>query len=103
MVCPECNYENPATSVLCEKCTTPLPLSDQTLATSGQGWSVPESERVISTSALVQLSPGTSIGSRYEIVRLLGEGGMGAVYQAHDKDLEREVAIKVIRSDMAAN
>jgi len=103
MVCPECRYENPETSVQCEKCTTPLPLSDQTLATSGQGWSVPAAEGIISSTPLVQLSPGTSIGSRYEIVRLLGQGGMGAVYQAHDKELERQVAIKVIRADMAAN
>jgi serine/threonine protein kinase len=103
MVCPECSYENPETSVQCEKCTTPLPLSDQTLATSGQGWSVPAAEGIISSTPLVQLSPGTSVGSRYEIVRLLGQGGMGAVYQAHDKELERQVAIKVIRADMAAN
>jgi tetratricopeptide (TPR) repeat protein/predicted Ser/Thr protein kinase len=103
MVCPECSYENPETSVQCEKCTTPLPLSDQTLATGGQGWSVPAADGVVSNAALVQLSPGTSIGSRYEIVRLLGQGGMGAVYQAHDKELERQVAIKVIRADMAAN
>ncbi len=103
MVCPACSYENPEASVQCAKCTTPLPLSDQTLATSGQGWSVPAAEGVISATALVQLSPGTCIGSRYEIVRLLGQGGMGAVYQAHDKELERQVAIKVIRADMAAN
>src|SRR5271168_5499488 len=105
MVCPECSYENPDTSVLCAKCTTPLPLSDQTLATGGQGWSVPaaDADGVISSAAVVQLTPGTSIGSRYEIVRLLGQGGMGAVYQAHDKELERQVAIKVIRADMAAN
>ena len=103
MVCPQCSYENPETSVQCAKCTTPLPLSDQTLATGGQGWSVPAADGVVSNNALVQLSPGASVGSRYEIVRLLGQGGMGAVYQAHDKELERQVAIKVIRADMAAN
>ena len=79
MVCPECSYENPETSVQCAKCTTPLPLSDQTLAKSGQGWSVPAADGVVSNTALIQLSPGTSVGSRYEIVRLLGQGGMGAV------------------------
>ena len=89
--------------MLCVKCTTPLPLSDQTLATGGQGWSVPAADGVVSNTALIQLSPGTSIGSRYEIVRLLGQGGMGAVYRAHDKELDRQVAIKVIRADMAAN
>jgi eukaryotic-like serine/threonine-protein kinase len=103
MVCPECSYENPETSAVCVKCTTPLPLADQTLATGGQGWSVPAADGVVSNTSLTQLSPGTSIGSRYDIVRLLGQGGMGAVYQAQDKELERQVAIKVIRADMASN
>src|SRR6266481_7691910 len=103
MVCPECSYENPETSVVCAKCTTPLPLSDQTLATSGLGWSVPAADGIVSNTALIQLSPGTSIGARYEIVRLLGQGCMGAVYQAHDKELDRQVAIKVIRAVLASN
>ena len=103
MVCPQCNYKNPDTSAQCEKCATPLPISDQTLATGGQGWSVPAADGVISATALAQLGPGTVIGNRYEIIRLLGQGGMGAVYQAHDRELDRQVAIKVIRGDMTAN
>ena len=103
MICPQCSYANAEDSLRCEKCSTPLPLSDQTLATSSKGWSVPAGDVVVSPAAQGQLSPGTVLGSRYEIIRLLGQGGMGAVYQARDRELDREVALKVIRADMAAN
>src|SRR5678810_696005 len=43
---------------------------------------------------------GTRFGS-YEIVALLGAGGMGEVYQARDTRLDRTVAIKVLPSHLA--
>jgi len=41
------------------------------------------------------------LGERYEVHRLLGRGGMGAVYQATDKKLNRTVAIKVLPPEYA--
>ena len=46
---------------------------------------------------------GTVLGARYEIRRLIGSGGMGAVYEARDLELEGPVALKVIRPDITAD
>ena len=43
------------------------------------------------------LEPGQQFGPRYKILRLLGMGGMGAVYEAHDDELNESVALKVIK------
>ena len=47
----------------------------------------------------MRLDPGTRLGS-YEIVGLLGAGGMGQVYRALDLKLERHVAIKVLAGSL---
>jgi len=49
------------------------------------------------------IEPGSVIGERFEVLQLLGEGGMGAVYKAHDRELERDVALKLIRPELARN
>jgi len=44
---------------------------------------------------------GDLLASRYQIVEFLGQGGMGEVYEAEDRDLRERIAIKVIRPEAA--
>nr|MBA3438483.1 serine/threonine protein kinase [Pyrinomonadaceae bacterium] len=50
----------------------------------------------------MSLTAGTLLG-RYEIRSLLGAGGMGEVYRAHDPKIGRDVAIKVLPAELSAN
>jgi tetratricopeptide (TPR) repeat protein len=53
--------------------------------------------------AAKELGPGSFIGGRYQILDVIGVGGMGAVYRAQDHELDRVVALKVIRPEMAGD
>lgn len=80
---------------------TPPPVSDDVTLADGSRSPVPISDSALK---LVQLfPPGSLLGGRYEIIRVLGEGGMGAVYQARDRELDRLIALKVIRPELAGN
>ncbi|MBA2538709.1 MAG: serine/threonine protein kinase [Deltaproteobacteria bacterium] len=50
-----------------------------------------------------ELSIGRELDGRFTVLEKLSEGGMGAVYRAHQRSVDREVAIKVVRLDLVAN
>jgi eukaryotic-like serine/threonine-protein kinase len=57
--------------------------------------------RAIDSSGILQA--GQVIGGRFEILEMIGIGGMGAVYKAHDRDIDRVIALKCIRQELASH
>ncbi|HEV7489352.1 MAG TPA: protein kinase [Rhodanobacteraceae bacterium] len=51
---------------------------------------------------MAELRPGDVVADRFRILRLLGMGGMGVVYQAHDTELDVDVALKLLRPELAS-
>jgi serine/threonine protein kinase len=74
MTCPSCGAANEPAAEVCFSCRT----------------------------VLAAVSRGTVLAARYEILELLGRGGMGTVYRALDRALDEDVAIKILRADLAA-
>ena len=56
----------------------------------------------VTTVTDLQARLQAAIGDRYDVVRQIGRGGMATVYLAHDLRHERDVAVKVLRPELAA-
>ena len=85
----------------CLRCHTPLPADSKYCLACGAD--VSGGGATASTSSAQSLLERLQrlVEGQYEIRRILGKGGMGTVFLAHDLTLEREVAIKVLPPDIA--
>ena len=131
--CSQCGESAEPTAVYCSHCGAPLSsprgsARPETATTDGDDTrpglpteadadatriSLPSSvptHRTVAPAAVPHTSGdtaialvGQSLGSRYQIQRLLGTGGMGAVYAAWDRELNVVVALKTVRPEIAAN
>jgi TolB-like protein/tRNA A-37 threonylcarbamoyl transferase component Bud32/Flp pilus assembly protein TadD len=88
----------------CASCQTPLPEAAQFCMTCGRATptdpGVPP--RLMHTGAFEVAKVTSALAGRYRIERVLGEGGMATVYLAEDAKHKRKVAVKVMRSELAA-
>lgn len=93
MKCPKCQTENTDTARFCSNCAAPLLLDQETK---------PAITKTIETSK-EELTTGAIFADRYQIIEELGKGGMGKVYRTLDKKLSEEVALKLIKPEIAAD
>ena len=89
--CPKCHFDNPSDSKFCKECGTQIiPLKE-----------VPVTETLETPTE--ELTTGSTFAGRYQIIEELGKGGMGKVYRALDKKLNEEVALKLIKPEIASD
>jgi eukaryotic-like serine/threonine-protein kinase len=87
--------------VECVRCHTPVPQDSRYCSSCGADVSGGGAPPSTSSVELLQQRLQRLVEGKYRVERLLGKGGMGAVFLAHDLTLEREVAIKVLPPDVA--
>ena len=93
MKCPKCHFDNPDDTRFCGNCAAPLIPSKEIPLSKTKTYRVP----------LKELTTGSTFAGRYQVIEELGKGGMGKVYKVLDKKIEEEVALKLLKPEIAAD
>ena len=91
--CPKCHSDNTDTARFCSNCAIPLPSSKE----------IPVSPTKTLETATEELTTGSTFAGRYQIIEELGKGGMGKVYKAHDTEIKEQVALKLLKPEIASD
>jgi tetratricopeptide (TPR) repeat protein len=92
MKCPKCKADNPDKSKFCHECGLQFDSAGQ----------IPAFTKTIEIPR-EGLKTGSIFAGRYQIVEEIGKGGMGTVYRGLDTKLNEEVALKIIKPEIAAD
>jgi serine/threonine-protein kinase len=91
--CPKCDFENPDDTRFCGNCASAL----------GPSKKAPPSDTETFEAPVTELTRGSTLADRYEVIEDLGRGGMARVYKAFDKEIEEKVALKLLKPDIVAD
>jgi serine/threonine-protein kinase len=93
MKCPKCHFDNPSDTRFCGNCAAPLLPSAE----------IPVAQTETLRTPIKELTTGSTFAGRYQVIEELGRGGMGKVYRVLDKKLKEEVALKLIKPEIASD